>query len=60
LSAPVISITDLRDERCRRLYRAWLAAKEAAVAKPHVEAWRVAVAAWDAFKAEYDRLGAKT
>jgi hypothetical protein len=57
--AEIVSITDLRDERCRRLCRSWLAAKEAAVARPHVETWRAAVAAWDAFKAAYDKLGAK-
>lgn len=60
MSGPIVSITDLRDERCRRLYWSWLAAKDAAAAKPHVETWRAAVAAWDAFKAEFDKLGTKT
>ena len=51
--APVL----LSETRARRLWQAWVDAREAARAQPGVETWRAAVAAWDAFKAAYDRLG---
>ena len=51
------AVQSLAEARTRRLWQAWVDAREAAVVSPGVERWRAAVAAWDAFKAEYDRLG---
>jgi hypothetical protein len=51
------AVTSITEERARRLWRAWNDARDAAQKRPGVEQWRAAVAAWDAFKAEFDKLG---
>jgi hypothetical protein len=51
------AIASLTEARARRLWQAWVDAREAAAASPGVDRWRAAVAAWDAFKAEFDKLG---
>lgn len=50
------SIHSITDEHARRLWRAWVEARETAVRSPGVETWRIAVASWDAFKAAFDKV----
>lgn len=50
-------VTSIIEARARRLWQAWVDAREAAKAEPSVDRWRAAVATLDAFKAAYDKVG---
>lgn len=54
------AIASLTEALARRLWQAWVDAREAAAVSAGVDRWRAAVAAWDAFKMEFDKLGKTT